>query len=49
VQYYHFECDCLRCRGLKLSWLASEAFNPKLEPFLSQTHRVEDAVKGSRV
>jgi hypothetical protein len=32
-----------------MSWVASEAFNPRLEPLLRQTYPVEDAVAGRTV
>jgi len=45
LKYYHFQCMCLRCQGLKLNWKATEDFNPKYCDLLGQTPSVLEAVQ----
>jgi len=44
AKYYFFHCMCLRCQGLKLSWVAVEEFNPKYAVLIGQEDSVHDAV-----
>jgi hypothetical protein len=44
LKYYHFECLCLRCQGLKLSWVAADRFNPKHADLLSNNPSISKAI-----
>ena len=44
-KYYHFDCFCDRCIGIKLSWVASEPFNKNLSDILIQKHNIVDTIR----
>ena len=43
-KYYHFDCYCDRCIGIKLSWVASEPFNKNLSDILLQKNNIVDTI-----
>ena len=43
-KYYHFDCYCERCIGIKLSWVVSEPFNVNLAEILLQKENMVEAV-----
>ena len=46
-KYYHFDCFCERCVGIKLSWVVSEPFNENLAEILLQKENMVEAVQKS--
>ena len=44
-KYYHFDCLCDRCTGIKLSWVISEPFNQNLSDILIQKHSIVETLK----
>ena len=44
-KYYHFDCFCDRCVGIKLSWVVSEPFNKNLAEILLQKNSIVDTIK----
>ena len=44
-KYYHFDCLCPRCVGIKLGWVASEPFNHDLSDVLVEKESLVRAVE----
>ena len=44
-KYYHFDCVCDRCSGIKLSWVIGEPLNEKLRDILLQDNCVATAIQ----
>jgi len=44
-KYYHFDCICQRCLGIKYSWVTGEPFNPQLGEVLAHKKCVVEAIK----
>ena len=44
-KYYHFDCLCERCVGIKVGLMASEPFNQKLTEVLTQKQSLVVAIE----
>ena len=44
-QYYHFDCFCERCLGVKLGWVVSQPFNEKFSSILLQKNSITETIK----
>ena len=46
-KFYHFDCFCDRCVGIKLSWVISEPFNENLSDILLQRKSIVEAIEAN--